>query len=208
MADYGSLSPEPVDVDLFNDWVSRAAKQAWGAIKFPGEVYRSQEPVTSAEMVGPAADLAGMVMGSTFFGAPRGALGSGPVPKQWKTYETTAGGRVTDYKDAFEAAREAAESVGYEVYSASGQSPSLYLKRPGDSATLRISDHPNRHPGANEVVFEARLTPIREEIINRWNDPIEGEIIENEYRNVINETPDQIIELVRNAIQMYENKKK
>ena len=54
MADYGSLSPEPVDVDLFNDWVSRAAKQAWGAIKFPGEVYRSQEPVTSAEMVGPA----------------------------------------------------------------------------------------------------------------------------------------------------------
>lgn len=59
-------------------WVGELAKDAYGAVTLPGDVYRGGVDPTSDEFQKRLLDLAGMVtLGST--AAPRGALGSGAV---------------------------------------------------------------------------------------------------------------------------------
>ena len=120
------------------------------------------------------------------------------------TYPTTDGGMVTDHQAAFTLAHEIAFAAGFEMISASAQSRSAYFSRPGNSRVLRISDHANYHPGRNEEVVEARLTPIRAEIVRIWNDDIEGEIKEEDYIGVIAETPMQISTIIARAIEEYD----
>ena len=64
---------------LGQTWPARMAQGAWSAAKLPGDVYAGRVDPLSEEGIGRAADLGGLVMGGTFAGAPRGALGAGPV---------------------------------------------------------------------------------------------------------------------------------
>jgi hypothetical protein len=147
------------------------------------------------------------------FGAALGVLPMGrgvkPLAKAIKppaVYQTADGGSVTDYKSAFDFARRMAEDAGFEIRSASSQSPSLYLARPGSDKVLRVSDHPNRHPGRNAEVVEARLSPRRDEVVRKWHDPREGMIEEREFMNVIGHRPEEIADIIRKAIAQYDAK--
>ena len=64
---------------LGQTWPARMAKSAWEAAKLPGDVYAGRADPLSEEGIGRAADLGGLVMGGTYAGAPRGAVGAGPV---------------------------------------------------------------------------------------------------------------------------------
>ena len=71
----------------------------------PGNAYRStpDDPVTTEQMIGPAVDLAGLIMGGTGFGAPVGAIGAGPVGRFTRTTdfvgEADRSGRAKRYVD-------------------------------------------------------------------------------------------------------------
>jgi hypothetical protein len=55
------------------------AQGAWEAAKLPGDVYAGRADPLSDESIGRATNLAGLTMGGTFAGAPKGAMGAGPV---------------------------------------------------------------------------------------------------------------------------------
>lgn len=82
---------------LGQTWPARMAQSAYEAVKLPGDVYSGVTPMTppglrredftevpsasqpNDEVIGRAADLAGLIMSGTFGSAPRGAIGAGPV---------------------------------------------------------------------------------------------------------------------------------
>lgn len=82
---------------LAKTWPAQMAKSAYDAARLPGDVARgimgtepavpgmwsdedeSRAQATGRTAVDRAADLAGLVMGGTYAGAPRGAVGAGPV---------------------------------------------------------------------------------------------------------------------------------
>ena len=66
------------DRRLDQTWPGRLAQDAIGAVLAPGRVLQSTEPVTTEEMIKPAADLAGLVTGGSYAApAQRGASGAG-----------------------------------------------------------------------------------------------------------------------------------
>jgi hypothetical protein len=56
-------------------WPARLAKDAAAAAMYPGEVYASDKPVTTEEMIQPAANMAGFVASGAAPFAERGAIG-------------------------------------------------------------------------------------------------------------------------------------
>lgn len=64
---------------LSQTWPGRAVQSAITGLKAPGNAYAStpENPVTTEQMIAPAADLAGLMTG--FPGSPAGSLGSGVV---------------------------------------------------------------------------------------------------------------------------------
>lgn len=64
---------------LGQTWPARMAKSAYGAVTLPGDVYAGRVDPLSEEGIGRSADLGGLVMGGTYAGAPRGAIGAGPT---------------------------------------------------------------------------------------------------------------------------------
>lgn len=56
-------------------WPAKAAQSALAALMAPGRAYQSTEPVTTEQMVAPAADLAGLLFSGGPAGAQAGAVG-------------------------------------------------------------------------------------------------------------------------------------
>ena len=116
---------------LGQTWPARMAKSAWEAAKLPGDVYAGRVDPLSDEGIGRAADLGGLVMGGTYAGAPRGAMGSGPVFRAETTgpLSSTANARIGGSSPGSalpmdEASRMArAAEQGYTVDAYKGQNP-------------------------------------------------------------------------------------
>lgn len=82
---FGSLAPQqqPTLLErLGQTWPARLGRSLYDAATLPGDVYAGRVDPRSDEGIGRAADLAGLVMGGTFSGAPFGALGAGPVGRR------------------------------------------------------------------------------------------------------------------------------
>jgi hypothetical protein len=68
-------------------WPVRMVRGGLSALMLPGDVYSGRQQMRDADgqlsldAIGRSADLAGLVMGGTFGGAPYGAIGSGPVSR-------------------------------------------------------------------------------------------------------------------------------
>lgn len=198
------------------EWWNRGVRNVAGGLaggladmlSFPKQYMESYQPGQSVRDNPAAADWAAgtalNMVGAPALtgGVPMSALGSsarGPVI--WRTVD---GGALTEPESAFRLAREMAEQAGLKIHGASDQSRSTYYQLPGSNRVLRISDHPNYHPGRNSgEVIEARLRTKRDEVENSWTDPKEGLIVEREYRNGILDTPDEITERMRQAIAEY-----
>lgn len=70
----------PSLLDLLGQtWPARMAKGAWEGVKAPGDAYAGRLDPLSDEGIERATNLAGLVMGGTYAGAPAGAVGSGPA---------------------------------------------------------------------------------------------------------------------------------
>lgn len=112
---------------LGETWPARMAKSAYGAATLPGDVYAGRTDPTSDEAIGRAADLAGMIMGGTFSGAPAGAVGAGPVRKSLGTQQEYY--RSGHYRRPIEGTKE-----GFLEYTLGDQlsasSPRLELRLP------------------------------------------------------------------------------
>lgn len=67
---------------LGQTWPARIAQSAYGAATLPGDVYAGRIDPMSDESIGRSADLAGLIMGGTFAGAPAGAVGAGPIGRR------------------------------------------------------------------------------------------------------------------------------
>lgn len=105
---------------LSETWPARMAKDAWQAVKLPGDVYQGNVPITgedgrtNPEVINRAADLAGILMGGTYATAPAGAVGAGPV-KPIRAYH----GSPHDF-DKFDLSKigtgEGAQAYGHGLY--------------------------------------------------------------------------------------------
>lgn len=144
---------------------------------------------------------------------PRDPKGS-PTGGQWtdgspgpQTYETVDGGTVTDHESAFKFSESLLKEEGFELESVSGQTRSIYMKRPGKSGVIRVADHANLHPGRNAWVVEARLSSGKETIIRRWKDELEGDIEEHDRITVIRESPEDIRRIIKAAVVDYDSRK-
>jgi len=70
--DGGSPDYDPFAAEKFeNPFVDKTLRGVGNALAFPGKVYQSQQPVSTEEMIGPAADIAGLT-----------TLGAGAIPAE------------------------------------------------------------------------------------------------------------------------------
>ena len=82
VADLSNAFDVPLDQGydrrLDQTWPGRLAQEAMGAVLAPGRALQSTEPITTEEMIKPAADLAGLVTGGSYTApARKGASGAG-----------------------------------------------------------------------------------------------------------------------------------
>lgn len=159
---------------LSETWPARMAKDAWQAVKLPGDVYQGNVPITgedgrtNPEVINRAADLAGILMGGTYATAPAGAVGAGPV-KPIRAYH----GSPHDF-DRFDISKigtgEGAQAYGHGLYFAEkegvarGYREGLAGKPRGLSARLDgAEDWSSAAPADRAAMSElwARVSPYK-----------------------------------------------
>lgn len=120
---------------LMQTWPARMGKDMVQGAMAPGDAYQStpENPVTTEQMIGPAANLAGMVMGGSYAGVPakaagEAALGAGPI----RAYH----GSPYNF-DKFDLAKigegQGAQSYGHGLYFAENEATAKSYKPAGGS---------------------------------------------------------------------------
>lgn len=130
--------PENQD-KLKQTWPAKMATSVWEGLKLPGDVYHGYVDPMSLEAIERATDLAGTVMSGTL-GAPRGAIGSGPVLPPKKDAIRAYHGSPHDF-DKFDMAKigtgEGAQVYGHGLYFAENPAVARSYR---DNIPTQISD--------------------------------------------------------------------